>query len=71
MPEEERGTISLWQMLVVDYVSFIAPVECRSKLMYDQWGARPNSMANSDFYFGPNTLDGWSYQPLGTEWIAT
>jgi hypothetical protein len=37
----------------------------------EQWGARPVSMSNSDYYWGPNTNEGWSYQPLGPEWIAT
>lgn len=28
-------------------------------------------MANTPFYWGPNTQDGWSYQSLGQDWIAT
>lgn len=76
VPNEERGMINIWQIVSVDYVGALFTICLRfdrlaSEVVDEQWGARPKHIANSDTYFGPNTVEGWSFQPLGHEWIAT
>lgn len=65
IPEEEQGVIPIWRLFSTDYVSVTFSRESTNER---QWGARPTTAANVDYWWGRHDSNEWSFNPIGQAW---